>query len=37
MSYSPKISISKETTKINVKAFNVITNNDEAKAMTKHT
>ena len=33
---SPKICISKETKDINVKAFNMITNKDEAKAMTEH-
>ena len=35
MSYSPEICISKETKEVNVKAFNVITNKDEAKTMTK--
>ena len=30
---SPKICVSKETKDINVKAFNMITNKDEAKAM----
>ena len=33
---SPKIFVPKETKDINVKAFNVITNKDEAKAMTEH-
>ena len=33
---SPKICIPKETKDINVKAFNMITNKDEAKAMTEH-
>ena len=33
---SPKICVSKETKHINVKAFNMITNKDEAKAMTEH-
>ena len=33
---SPKICFPKETKDINVKAFNVITNKDEAKAMTEH-
>ena len=33
---SPKICVSKETKGINVKAFNMITNKDEAKAMTEH-
>ena len=33
---SPKICIPKETKHINVKAFNMITNKNEAKAMTKH-
>ena len=31
---SPKICVPKETKDINVKAFNMITNKDEAKAMT---
>ena len=34
---SPKICVPKETKDINVKAFNMITNKDEAKAMTEHT
>ena len=34
---SPKICVSKETEDINVKTFNMITNKNEAKAMTKHT
>ena len=33
---SPKICVPKETKDINVKAFNMITNKDEAKAMTEH-
>ena len=33
---SPKICVPKETKHINVKAFNMITNKNEAKAMTKH-
>ena len=33
---APKISAPKETKDINVKAFNVITNKNEAKSMTKH-
>ena len=33
---SPKICVSKETKDINAKAFNMITNKDEAKAMTVH-
>ena len=33
---SPKICVQKETKDINVKAFNMITNKDEAKAMTEH-
>ena len=33
---SPKICVSKETKDINVKAFNMITNKNKAKAMTKH-
>ena len=33
---SPKICVPKETKHINVKAFNMITNKDEAKAMTEH-
>ena len=33
---SPKRCVPKETKHINVKAFNMITNEDEAKAMTKH-
>ena len=33
---SPKICASKETKDINVKTFNMITNKDEAKAMTEH-
>ena len=33
---SPKICVPKETKDINVKAFNVITNKDEAKTMAKH-
>ena len=33
---SPKISVPKETKDINVKAFNMITNKNEAKAMTEH-
>ena len=33
---SPKICVSKEIEDINVKAFNMITNKDEAKAMTGH-
>ena len=33
---SPKICVPKETKDINVKAFNMITNKNEAKAMTKH-
>ena len=33
---APKICVPKETKDINVKAFNMITNKDEAKAMTKH-
>ena len=33
---SPKICVPKETKDINVKAFNIITNKDEAKAMIEH-
>ena len=33
---SPKICIPKETKAINVKAFNIITNKNETKAMTEH-
>ena len=33
---SPKIYVPKETKDINVKAFNMITNENEAKAMTEH-
>ena len=33
---SLKISVPKETKDINVKAFNMITNKNEAKTMTKH-
>ena len=33
---SPKICVAKETKYINVKAFNMVTNKNEAKAMTKH-
>ena len=33
---SPKICVPKETKDINVKAFNTLTNKNEAKAMTKH-
>ena len=33
---SPKIFVPKETKDINVKAFNMIRNKDEAKAMTEH-
>ena len=33
---SPKICVPKETKDINVKAFNMITNKNEAKAMTEH-
>ena len=33
---SPKICVPKETKDIDVKAFNMITNKDEAKAMTEH-
>ena len=33
---SPKICVPKETKDINVKAFNMATNKNEAKAMTKH-
>ena len=33
---SPKICVSKETKDINAKAFKMITNKDEAKAMTVH-
>ena len=33
---SPKICISKETKDTNVKVFNMITNKNEAKAMTEH-
>ena len=33
---SPEICVPKETKDINVKAFNMITNKDEAKAMTEH-
>ena len=36
MSYLQNIGVPKETKDINVKAFNVITNKDEAKAMTEH-
>ena len=32
----PKICVPKETKDINVKVFNMITNKDEAKAMTEH-
>ena len=32
----PKICVPKETKDINVKSFNMITNKDEAKAMTEH-
>ena len=34
--FSPKICVPKETKDINAKAFNTITNKDEAKAMTEH-
>ena len=33
---SPKMYVPKETKYLNVKAFNVITNKNEVKAMTKH-
>ena len=33
---SPKLSVPKETKEINVKAFNMITKKDGAKAMTEH-
>ena len=33
---APKICVSKETKEISVKAFNMITNKNEAKAMTEH-
>ena len=33
---SPKMCIPKETKDMNVKAFNMITNKDEAKAMAEH-
>ena len=33
---SPKIYVPKETKDINVKAFNMLTNKNEAKTMTKH-
>ena len=33
---SPKICVPNETKDINVKAFNMITNKDEAKTITKH-
>ena len=33
---SPKICVPTETKDINVKAFNMITNKDEARAMTEH-
>ena len=33
---SPKICLANETKDINVKAFNMITNENEAKAMTEH-
>ena len=33
---SPKICVPKETKHINLKAFNITTNKDEAKAMTGH-
>ena len=33
---SPKICVPKETKDITVKVFNMITNKDEAKAMTEH-
>ena len=33
---SPKVRVPKETKDINVKAFNMITNKNEAKAMTEH-
>ena len=33
---SPKICVPKEIKDVYVKAFNMITNKDEAKAMTKH-
>ena len=33
---SPKICVSKQTIDINVKTFNMITNKNEAKTMTKH-
>ena len=33
---SPKICVPKETKKINVKSFNIITNKNEAKAITEH-
>ena len=33
---SPKLCVPKETKDINAKAFNMITNKDEAKAMTEH-
>ena len=36
MSDLQNICIRKETKDINIKAFNVITNKDEAKAMTEH-
>ena len=34
--FSPKICVSKERKKINVKAFNMIINKNEAKSMKKH-
>ena len=34
---SPKICVSKEAKDINIKAFNMTTNKNEAKTMTKHT
>ena len=33
---SPKICVPKETKSMNVKAFNMITNKNEVKAMTEH-
>ena len=33
---SPKVCVPKETKDINIKAFNMITNKNEAKAMTEH-
>ena len=36
LSLSPKTCVSKERKDINIEVFNIITNKDEAKAMTEH-